>query len=82
MKNKIRTMLGIMAITVCLSLPICGQAAEVALGETEVVSEDVEGRAYIKEWVYKVENNKLYKRLYNYTTGRWETDWILVAEGV
>ena len=66
----------------CLSLPICGQAAEAALGETEVVSEDVEGRAYIKEWVYKVENNKLYKRLYNYTTGRWETDWILVAEGV
>ena len=82
MKNKVRTMLGIMAMTICLSLPVCGQAEEIVTGEAETITEYVEGRAYIKKWVYKVEDNKLYKRLYNYTTGRWETDWIFVAEGV
>lgn len=82
MKNKVRTLLGVMAMTACLSVPVCGQAEEVN-HETEVtVSDEIQPRDYIKEWVYKVENNKLYKRLYNYTTGRWETDWILVAEGV
>ena len=82
MKNKVRTMLGIMAMTICLSLPVCGQAEEVN-HETEVtVSDEIQPRDYIRKWVYKVEDNKLYKRLYNYTTGRWETDWILVAEGI
>lgn len=31
-----------------------------------------------KEWAYKVIDGHLYKRLYNYSTGRWETDWILI----
>lgn len=31
-----------------------------------------------KEWVFKVIDGHLYKRLYNYSTGRFETDWILV----
>ena len=29
-------------------------------------------------WRYKVENGHFWKRLYNASTGRWETDWILV----
>lgn len=31
------------------------------------------------EWRYKMINGKLYKRLYNTTKDRWETDWILVS---
>lgn len=29
---------------------------------------------------YKVENGKLYRRLYNYTTETWIGDWIYVGE--
>ena len=32
----------------------------------------------VKEWIYKTENGKLYKRLYNTTKGCWEGDWIFV----
>lgn len=28
------------------------------------------------EWLYKVENGQLYKRLYNKTTGQWVGEWI------
>ena len=28
-------------------------------------------------WIYKVENGKRYKRLFNTTTGGWIGDWIL-----
>ncbi len=31
------------------------------------------------EWRYKIENGKVYKRLYNYTTQQWIGDWILVS---
>ncbi len=32
-----------------------------------------------KEWRYETRaDGHRYKRLYNYTTGKWETDWILV----
>lgn len=30
------------------------------------------------EWRYKIINGKLYKRLYNITKHRWESDWIIV----
>ncbi|MDU5337331.1 hypothetical protein [Enterococcus sp.] len=32
--------------------------------------------APIKEWKYKYENGNYYKRLYNYSTGKWEGPWI------
>lgn len=36
-------------------------------------------RADIKEWIFeKRSDGHIYKRLYNHTTGKWETDWILV----
>lgn len=32
----------------------------------------------VKEWRYKIMNGRLYKRLFNLSKERWETDWILV----
>ncbi len=29
-------------------------------------------------WRYKIESNKLYKRLYNYSTSEWVGSWIFV----
>lgn len=39
---------------------------------------EVEPRTHITGWRYAVIDGHLYKRLYNYSTERWETDWILV----
>lgn len=32
------------------------------------------------EWRFKKENGKLYKRLFNYSTGAWESEWIYVCD--
>lgn len=40
----------------------------------------VEARTDVREWMWKVEDGKLYKRLYNASTGLWETDWIYVCD--
>ncbi len=32
------------------------------------------------EWRFKIENNKLYKRLFNYSTADWVGDWIYVRD--
>ncbi|MCM1101306.1 MAG: hypothetical protein NC079_04265 [Clostridium sp.] len=46
------------------------------------VKEDpgIEPQAAIKEWIPKIENGKLYKRLFNHSTGHWEGDWIYVCD--
>ena len=46
--------------------------------DSNVVTQSVEPRTAKIDWVYKVIGDHLYKRLYNYTTGQWESDWILV----
>ena len=56
--------------------------ANTTLGIGTYSEEDIQPRTDIKEWVYKVMNGNLYKRLYNYTRNRWEGDWIFVASGV
>lgn len=43
-------------------------------------STDIEVCADIKEWLYKIEDGKMYKRLYNRSTGLWETDWIYLCD--
>lgn len=46
-----------------------------ATGETEI-----QPMQAIIQWVFRVENNKLYKRLYNYSTGNWVGEWIFVRD--
>ena len=47
---------------------------------TYASTEDIELCAHIKEWIYTIMNDKMYKRLYNASTGLWETDWIYVCD--
>lgn len=35
--------------------------------------------ADIIDWRYKIEDGKMYKRLYNYTTQQWVGEWTLVS---
>ena len=43
---------------------------------SSIENTDIEVRADIKEWKYKFINGKLYKRLWNSTQKRWETNWM------
>lgn len=63
-----------------LTIPTLATPIEESVIEENTLT--IEPRTDIKEWIYKLIGNNLYKRLYNYSTGRWETDWIFVATGV
>lgn len=81
MKKKIRVFLCALAVFSCSVLPtsaIAGSQENIIYNEAN----EIQPRTDIKQWRYKVENGNLYKRLYNYSTGRWETDWIFVMSGV
>ena len=55
-----------------ISVPICynnQSAITVSASEIQPLSDDI-------RWVYKKENGKYYKRLYNYTNQTWIGDWI------
>lgn len=74
-RNKIKTFAGILmcaiAISAAPSASLISYAAEVP---------EIETYTNIREWMWKVEDGKLYKRLYNASTGLWETDWIYVCD--
>lgn len=42
-------------------------------------TETVSPQADVKEWIFEEREDGLWKRLYNGTKGRWETDWIYVG---
>lgn len=81
MKKKISIFLCALSIFSCSVLPIAAIASSQENGIYNEVDE-IQPRTDIKQWRYKVENGNLYKRLYNYSTGHWETDWIFVMSGV
>lgn len=53
------------------------QAADVPVQMSSSSGETIEPRAPIIGWIHKEENGKIYRRLYNYSTGEWIGDWIL-----
>lgn len=78
MKKRMRVLmcaLAAMGITTLSSPVIFAQNVAVPMAEEGTT---IQPRDYIYEWYYKVIDGHLYKRLYNATSGEWETDWILV----
>lgn len=71
-------------ILTCAGLALCTFALSSTPATSLIVSAaeptDVETCADFKEWVYKIDNGKLYKALLNNTTGQYETDWIYVCD--
>lgn len=43
-------------------------------------SSDASICADILQWLYKIEDGKVYRRLYNASTAEWIGDWIYVGE--
>ena len=49
-----------------------------ANGKNLINYETLQPKKDIMVWKYKIINGRLYKRLFNESKERWETDWILV----
>lgn len=77
--KKAKLFLGMMMIAISMSLSLPVLASQL---DANTIQEDIQPRTDIKEWLYKIVDGNLYKRLYNYSTGHWETDWIFVMSGV
>ena len=76
-KKQVLCAMVVMGMTV-LSAPFVSAQEMQVVSVAEVSQEESQPRTDIKEWRFKVMNGHLYKRLYNRSTGNWETDWILV----
>ena len=48
-----------------------------ANGKNLINYETLQPKKDIMVWKYKIINGRLYKRLFNESKERWETDWIL-----
>lgn len=57
--------------------PVTNVSAD-SIASKQTVGINLEPQADIIEWRYKVENGKLYKRLYNYSKEKWIGNWILI----
>ena len=81
---KIKMIISIAAfaltLSVCSLQPTFTAAASNQICAVEQYGNTVTPKSDIKRWLYKTENGKLYKRLYNASTDTWETDWIYVCE--
>lgn len=77
LKKRFITLAGIacLGMTILLS-PVTTLTAEAALPGGEVVSPNADSISYR----FKIEDGKLYRRLYNYTTAEWIGDWEYVCE--
>ncbi len=79
-KKSILTAVFALTLSVCSMQPAITAFASNSSCPMEQNENSVAPRSDIKEWIYKVENGKLYKRLYNTSTDTWESDWIYVCE--
>lgn len=79
-KNLIQKM-ALLVGTACLTLTtfIC-PATSIPVQAAAASEGTVQPRQDRIEYVYKIEDGKLYKRLYNYSIGVWIGDWIYVCD--
>ncbi|MSS01199.1 hypothetical protein [Floccifex porci] len=62
---------------ICLAI-VCSFSCIQPVFAQENISQ-IEPRSDVIDWRYKMENGKLYKRLYNFTKEQWIGDWIYVG---
>lgn len=79
-KNVLKRMIAAVGIASCcmclLSAPVATMPVQAATGNQNVA----EPNHAIKEWVFAEINGKLYKRLWNASTGHFEGDWIYICD--
>lgn len=83
--NKILKKVTMLLIGSVLSLSLFLQTRTIADASYQepiietLAEENISPLSDIIDWRVKVINGKLYKRLYNYSTGEWVGPWILVS---
>lgn len=79
--NKRKNKLAALGSVVCIALAVLFSPAS-ALPVQAAVSQNpvVMPMRDILEWYFKIENKKLYKRLYNHSTASWVGDWIYIRD--
>ena len=82
MKSVVQKLL-LLAGSTCLSLALfaCPTATLSAKAYSAPVTESaIQPRADDIQYRYKIENGKMYKRLYNYSVCAWIGNWIYVCD--
>ena len=79
--KKIAKRLALSIGTACLTLftfacPVSSLSAQAAVKVEDTVSPQKDDIQYR----YRIEDGKMYKRLYNYTSGEWLGEWIYVCD--
>lgn len=79
--SKRKNKLAALGSVVCVSLAVLFSPAS-ALPVQAAVSQNpvVMPMKDAISWIYDVKNNKLYRRLYNHSTGSWIGNWIYVCD--
>lgn len=79
--NKRKNKLAALGSVVCIALAVLFSPAS-ALPVQAATSQNpaIMPMRDAISWVYKIENKKLYKRLYNHSTYNWIGDWIYVKD--
>ena len=82
MKPKMRVLLATLGVSlaVCFLLPAGTVLAAEHSSAITQYDDAIEPQSHALRWIYKIENNKRYKRLYNASTGDWIGDWIYIGE--
>ena len=75
-KKRILTLAGI----ACFGLSVLCTPTATLTVEAANANEMVAPCSDIIEWRYKIVDNKLYRRLFNYTTSNWVGEWIYVRD--
>lgn len=71
------------SVKLCFGIILCSLAILMApaLSITTYASNgDIELCTEYREWIFRIMDGKMYKALYNRSTGLYETDWIYVCD--
>ena len=71
------------SVKLCFGIILCSLAVLLTPAmsiTTYAANEDIELCTDYREWIYRIMDGKMYKALYNRSTGLYETDWIYVCD--
>jgi uncharacterized membrane protein len=68
------------AVSFSAALALAAPVATISAQAEEAVGQTITTREQIISYVYKIKDNKLYRCLYNYTTGEYVGDWVYVRD--
>lgn len=82
MKPKMRVLLATLGVSLAACFLLPAGTVLAAENSSAIIQYDdsIEPQSNALRWIYKIENGKRYKRLYNASTRNWVGDWIYIGE--